>query len=47
MKVKDFIAYLGTLDQEKLIYVEYDTYVTFPPIPDAIDAEGNYKIVAG
>jgi hypothetical protein len=47
MKVKDFIEYLKTLDQEKFIYVEYDAIVTFPPIPDVIDEEGNYKIIAG
>lgn len=47
IKVKDFIAYLETLDQDKLIYVEYDTCAIFPPIPDAIDPEGNYKIIAG
>jgi hypothetical protein len=47
IKVKDFIKYLETLDQEKLIYVEYDGYATFPPIPDVIDSEGNYKIIAG
>ena len=47
IKVKDFIEYLKTLDQEKFIYVEYDDYATFPPIPDAIDSDGNYKIIAG
>lgn len=47
MKVKEFIEYLKTLDQEKFIYVEYDNTVTFPPIPDSIDEDGNYKIIAG
>lgn len=47
IKVKDLIAHLETLDQEKLIYVEYDGYATFPPIPDVIDEDGNYKIIAG
>lgn len=47
IKVKDFIAHLETLDQEKLIYVEYDGYATFPPIPDVTDSDGNYKIIAG
>lgn len=47
MKVKDFIAHLETLDQEKLIYVEYDGMYKFPPIPDTVDEEGNYKIIAG
>lgn len=47
IKVKDFIAYLKTLDQEKFIYVEYDSYTTFSPIPDAVDHDGDYKIIAG
>lgn len=47
IKVKDFIAYLETLDQERFIYVEYDCIVTFPPYPNTIDHEGNYKIIAG
>lgn len=47
IKVNDFIEYLKTIDQEKFIYVEYDTTVTFPPIPDVIDEDGNYKIIAG
>lgn len=47
IKVKDFIAHLKTLDQEKLIYVEYDSCVTFAPTPDVVDEEGNYKIIAG
>lgn len=47
IKVKDFIAHLKTLDQEKLIYVEYDSHFTFAPIPDRIDEDGNYKIIAG
>lgn len=47
IKVKDFIAYLETLDQERLIYVECDCIVTFPPYPNTIDHEGNYKIIAG
>ena len=47
IKVKDFIAQLETLDQEKLIYVEYDGYFTFAPTPDMVDEDGNYKIIAG
>jgi hypothetical protein len=47
IKVKDFIAHLETLDQEKLIYVEYDSYITFAPTPDGVDEDGNYRIVAG
>ena len=47
IKVKDFIAYLETLDQEKLIYLEYDSYFTSAPIPDTVDEDGNYKIIAG
>lgn len=47
IKVKDFVKYLETLDQEKFIYVEYDCTVTFPPIPDLIDERGDYKIIAG
>lgn len=45
--VKDLIAHLETLDQDKLIYVEYDSHIIFPPIPDVVDSEGNYKILAG
>lgn len=47
IKVKDFIAHLKTLDQEKLIYVEYDGCYTFAPTPDMVDEDGNYKIIAG
>ena len=47
IKVKDFIAHLETLDQEKLIYVEYDSHFTFAPTPDMVDEDGNYKIIAG
>lgn len=47
IKVKDLVKYLETLDQEKFIYVEYDSIFTFPPIPDLIDEGGNYKIIAG
>ena len=46
IKVKDLIEYLRNIDQEKLIYVEYDGYSTFPPIPDERDTDGNYKIIA-
>ena len=45
--VKDLIAHLEKLDQDKLIYVEYDSCIVFPPIPDVVDSEGNYKIIAG
>jgi hypothetical protein len=47
MKVKELIAHLKTLDQEKIIYVEYDSYFKFDPIPDTVDENGNYKIIAG
>lgn len=47
IKVKDLIAHLETLDKEKLIYVEYDSYFTFAPTPDMVDEDGNYKIIAG
>lgn len=47
IKVKDLIARLETLDREKLIYVEYDGIYKFPPIPDTVDEDGNYKIIAG
>ena len=47
IKVKDLIAHLETLDQDKLIYVEYDSCVIFPPIPDMTDSDGNYVILAG
>ena len=47
IKVKDLIAHLETLDQEKLIYVEYDSYCTFAPTQDTVDEDGNYKIIAG
>ena len=45
--VKDLIAHLEKLDQDKLIYVEYDSCVIFPPIPDMTDSDGNYVILAG
>lgn len=35
MKVKDLIEHLQTLDQEKGIWVRYDTYIYFAPIPDS------------
>ena len=35
MKVKELIEYLKTLDQERGIWVFYDSgYAIFPPVPD-------------
>lgn len=31
MKVKEFIEYLQTLDQDKDIHIVYDTYLVFDP----------------
>lgn len=31
MKVKEFIEYLQTLDQDKDIYVVYDSFLVFDP----------------
>ena len=46
--VADIIEKLKTLDQDKHIYVEYDggCYV-FAPLPDRIDEDGDYVIIAG
>lgn len=35
MTVRELIEYLKTLDQDKGIWVEYDSYMVFPPTPDA------------
>ena len=46
--VKNFIELLKTLDQDKYIYIEYDSgYDRFPPFPDKIDINGDYVITAG
>lgn len=47
IKVKDLISHLETLDQEKLIYVNYDFHASMSPIPsDELDEDGNYQIIA-
>jgi len=35
MTVKDLIIQLQELDQDKGIWVEYDSIAIFPPIPDS------------
>ena len=34
MTVRELIEHLKTLDQDKGIWVEYDTIFVFPPTPD-------------
>lgn len=47
VKVKDLISHLLTLEQEKLIYVNYDYCCELSPIPsEELDSEGNYQIIA-
>lgn len=48
MTVAQVIAELQKLEQDKYIYVEYDggCYV-FAPLPDRIDNDGDYVIIAG
>lgn len=41
MKVKDVIAVLQQLDQERDIWVVYDTFECFAPIPDEVQGGGN------
>lgn len=33
MKVKEYIEYLQTLDQEKNIWIIYDTFFCYTPMP--------------
>lgn len=40
MKVKDVIAVLQQLDQERDIWVIYDSYECFAPIPDEVQGGG-------
>ena len=59
MKVKEVIAELSKLDQEKEIWVIYDTFLAIEPIPDDIQKgqkeydeevvlnDGDYIITAG
>lgn len=47
MTVADIIKELQKLDQEKLIYLQYDTYDDFPPLPNELDEDGDYVIIAG
>ena len=46
--VAEVIKHLQTLDQNKHIYISYDSgcYI-FPPLPDEIDDDGDYVIIAG
>ena len=34
MKIKDYIDYLKTLDQDRAIFVQYDSFLYLEPIPD-------------
>ena len=36
MKVKEYIEYLQTLDQERDIYVVYDGFLVFDPLVDEV-----------
>ena len=36
MKVKEYIEYLQTLDQDKDIYVVYDGFMVFDPLVDDV-----------
>ena len=36
MTVREFIEHLQTLDQDKGIWVRYDTFCWFPPVPDEV-----------
>lgn len=56
MTVRELIEHLQTLDQDKGIWICYDSYVWFPPTPDETAAEdyrdgmvkkGDYVIIAG
>lgn len=59
MKVKEVIAELSKLDQEKELWVIYDTFLAIKPIPDDIQKgreeysedvvlnDGDYIITAG
>ena len=58
MTVKELIEHLQTLDQDKGIWVCYDTFCWFPPVPDDtatmtievygdVVKKGDYVIVAG
>ena len=59
MKVKEVIAELSKLDQEKEIWVIYDTFLAIEPIPDDVQKgqeeyqegvvlnDGDYIITAG
>lgn len=39
MKVKEYIEYLQTLDQERDIYVVYDGFMVFDPVADEVADE--------
>lgn len=39
MKVKEYIEYLQALDQDKDIYVVYDSYIVFDPVADEVADE--------
>ena len=46
--VRELINMLSKLDQDKKIYVCYDSgCYNFPPLPDEIDDDGDYVISAG
>ena len=58
MTVRELIEHLQTLDQDKGVWVCYDTFCWFPPVPDdtaKMDIEvygdvvkkGDYVIIAG
>ena len=58
MTVRELIEHLQTLDQDKGIWVCYDTFCWFPPVPDDtatmnievygdVVKKGDYVITAG
>lgn len=44
MKVKEYIEYLQTLDQERDIYVVYDGFLVFDPLVDEVVDEDWVRI---
>ena len=58
MTVRELIEHLQTLDQDRGIWVCYDTFFWFPPVPDDtatmnikvhgdVVKKGDYVIIAG
>ena len=44
MTVREYIEHLQTLDQDKGIWVIYDTYFAFDPTPDDVADNGDEKL---